>query len=277
MQVRAALHHHAIPIRPPATRRRRGRPELTPELLGELYLAQGLSVAAIAKRTGWSSKRVRTRLREAGVPVRSVGPKDPNATPPSREVLEELYVRQGLSVAAVGRRLGWSTTRTQEFLTRFGVPTRPPRPAGSHWPAQLRSREALADLYLSQGLSSTAIAHLVGVGPRQVLAALHHHGIPVRPRGTPSRRGRPELTPELLRELSLERGLSDEAVAAQLGYTAVQVELARARHRLMRKEWRRGTERLRVDLPVDLPEHLHVEEGLTMAEVGMPSASRPMS
>lgn len=103
----------------------------------------------------------------------------------SREVLEDLYVKQQLTCDEIGRRLGCRGQRVSDALRCYGIPTRQGRDC------QIRprkntivalTRERLDDLYTQQGLSTCQIARTLGCCDGTVLKWMRKYGIPVRPK-----------------------------------------------------------------------------------------------
>lgn len=96
-------------------------PTLTREVLEDLYTKQRLSQQAIANRFGCSAHVVSDRCKEYGIVVR------PSKLPVeglTREFIEDLYVGQSLSQAAIAKRLGCSAGCVSRWLRSFGIPTR---------------------------------------------------------------------------------------------------------------------------------------------------------
>lgn len=82
--------------------------------------------------------------------------------------LRDLYVEQGLSLDAIGRRVGLSGSSVLGRLRKAGVPTRPRQTA--------LTRDVL-EAYIAQGLHQSAIAAAVGVTDAAVFIQLRRHGL----------------------------------------------------------------------------------------------------
>ncbi|MDQ3947263.1 MAG: winged helix-turn-helix domain-containing protein [Actinomycetota bacterium] len=138
------------------------------------------------------------------------------AVDPPAEVLEELYVRQNLTIRQVAVRTGLSPRQVWRRLEEAGIPRRPSGPRRTALDPQ-----RLEDLYLRRGLSMDAVARELRVSRGVVERSLRIHGI---------RRHRRERIPRpVLEELYVQRRLSAEEVAARTGTTKAIV-LADLRH-----------------------------------------------
>ena len=134
-------------------------------VLQELYVDQQLTIRQVAARTGLSPRQVWRRLEEAGIPRR---PSGPQRTQVDRKVLEDLYLRRGLSMDAVARELRVSRGVVERNLRsqhiRRSRRERIPRPV-------------LEDLYVNRRLSAEAVAARTGTTKAIVLADLRHWGL----------------------------------------------------------------------------------------------------
>ena len=87
----------------------RARDRLTREVLEDLYLERGLTSTDIGVVLGVDPGRVIEALHRHGIPVRTRGMRSTGGRPPlTKELLEELYVRQGLSLEAIAAKLGYT-------------------------------------------------------------------------------------------------------------------------------------------------------------------------
>ncbi|HVM13224.1 MAG TPA: hypothetical protein VM287_02730 [Egibacteraceae bacterium] len=222
------LRSERIPMRLPAPRRppREKRPPLPPgrpltrEVLLDLYVGENLTLKEVADRTGWRSEGpVRTALRREGIPMRRM-------TVPrrrvelTRDLLQDLYVNQGLSMPTIVRVLGeFSVTTIREALQREGIPIRGPRYT-SATPMPALTEALLRTMYVDQRLRVHEIAERLGYARAAVSRALREHGLVVeRRRGRP-RAKRRECDRETLEELYLRRDMSAAAVGEELGVSA---------------------------------------------------------
>lgn len=229
--VMRALRVEGIPVRPPPPRRppRQKRPPVPPgqpltrQLLLDLYVGQNLTLSQVAERTGWRSQGpVRTALRREGIPVRrmTVARRDVQLT---RELLEDLYVRQELSIPAIVDLLGdYSKTTVRTALLRERIPIRGPRYTPTT-PMPELSEALLRNLYIDQRLRVNEIAGRLGFSRNAVSRALRGHGLDVeRRRGRP-RSKRRECDRATLEELYVGREMSAAAVGEELGFSAAFV------------------------------------------------------
>jgi len=93
--------------------------------------------------------------------------------------LRRLYCDQGLSTAQVARQLGWSDSAVRTRLVALGIPRRTP------WARNAVDCEIdeLRRMYVEEGLSTTAIAQLLGCSGVTILRRLVAAGIERRPDG----------------------------------------------------------------------------------------------
>jgi excisionase family DNA binding protein len=199
----------------------------TREELEDLYVRQGLTQREIGARFGIHQGTVWSALRTAGIPARPRGSWLVAAgAEVSREILEDLYGGQGLSLAKVAERLGVSPKTARARFVRFGIP--------------LRSRdgvdvphEVLEHLYVTGGLGVRAVGRHLGISCDQVRAARHRHGIAAHPPGrmpdgrVPSR--------EELEDLYLRQGLSSAVIAERFGVNQRTLKAHLGRHGISRR------------------------------------------
>src|SRR5581483_1856512 len=205
-----ALERAGIPRRP--RNWRPGVPELSRELLVELYVNQGLSSRAIAARVGGSDQRVLDALRRHGIPVR---PRWQSAPPPAVKTrrLRTLYVDQRRSEAEIAALYATNAWQVRQQLGALGIrrPVSPPHPP----PGPRPPRKVLEDLYLTQRLDSETIARRFRTSAPVVRSWLRQTGIPVPPRTT--RATRTDLPATRLEELYIGQGMTIAEVAETLG------------------------------------------------------------
>jgi hypothetical protein len=144
-----------------------------------MYTSQGLTVSEIARRLGVTRGESQGMLRRAGIPRRRRAPRPlPPPSEQERRRLERLYVKEGLTVAYVGRRLGVSRDSAERLLVRADIPVR--RYAGP----QLPKAPELRRLYIKEKLSTRDLARRFHTHQATVWRALADAGIPRRPRGS---------------------------------------------------------------------------------------------
>ncbi len=98
---------------------------ITKEQLEDLYIRQNLSILKCAKVLGYSSSGVIYQLRKLGIKSRPKGRFDHRIPGITRERLENLYVKQGLSVRECAEILGVPTHGSViARLYEFGIKTR---------------------------------------------------------------------------------------------------------------------------------------------------------
>ncbi|MEW6477431.1 MAG: hypothetical protein AB1679_34700 [Actinomycetota bacterium] len=192
------------------------RPALPAARLRRLWVDERRSVPEVAEHFGVPADWVRAELARHAIRRPRRPPR--GLTPLTATVLEDLYVRRGLTAAQIAGRVGGSPTRVVDALERAGIPR---RPRGRRPDLPELSRDLLVELYVDQGLSSRAIAARVGGSDQRVLDALHRHGIPVRPRRQSA--PPPAVKARRLRALYVDEQRSEAEIAALYGTNAWQV------------------------------------------------------
>jgi len=212
------LKRFGIPRRRPNERKL--LEDLTPELLRSLYLDQQRSTVEIASMLECSGNRVTALLHEYGILVRPGAVRtSAGRTPLSKEVLEELHVRQGLSAEQIAVKLGYlrptgdpSDGRVRNALHRHGL--------NIHHAEREISASELERLYVEERLDEAQIGErlawrtphgkpsVVEIRKRLVRAGIERR----RKQGTPN----PD-TAKLLRLHQVE-GLTPEQIAERIGW-----------------------------------------------------------
>ncbi|MGH9041054.1 MAG: hypothetical protein ACRDZ3_12570 [Acidimicrobiia bacterium] len=146
-------------------------PEPPAATLEDLYVRQQLTIRQVAALTGLSPRQVWRRLEEAGIPRR---PSGPQRTEVDVNVLEDLYLRRGLSMDAVARELRVSRGVVERNLRNHHIRrTRRPR----------IPRAVLQDLYVERRLGASTVADRTGTSKAIVLADLRYWGLDRRAGG----------------------------------------------------------------------------------------------
>ena len=104
---------------------------------------------------------------------------------PTEDLLRTLYVELRIPTPAVGKMLGIPDRRLRAQLARLGIERRSRGGWERHDRADV-SLTDLVDLFVKSGLTSAAVGDKLGVSGRIVIRAAHSHGCPVRPGGSPS-------------------------------------------------------------------------------------------
>ncbi len=121
--IRDRLRDHHIPLRP-AGAPTNPTPVDTATLTG--WSAEGLSLAQIATRTGYSRSGVRNLLRRAGLPTRPVAPRPSRDDPVVLTEVARLYRDQGRSLDAVGAAFGRGPAWAKARVQAAACPSTPP-------------------------------------------------------------------------------------------------------------------------------------------------------
>lgn len=176
---RHGIGRHRVPAALPP-----GWLRLTPELLRELYVEEGLTASEVAERVGGSAARVLAALRRAGIPTRAPGtPSGRRLTRLTPELLHQLYVVEELSTVEIAKRVGGDSKRVWPALVRAGIPRRPRGPS----PRPVKAdRGELVDAYVEERASLEELAERYGTSVNQVRFRLRAEGIRRPPPGSPA-------------------------------------------------------------------------------------------
>jgi transposase len=143
----------------------------------------------------------------------------------SREILEELYVRQGLSGRDVARRLGCAKKTIYRELARHGIPQHTPAMIGDILRAKVSLRDnigegTLRQMYEEEQLSVNRIAERLSVSPSTITRRMDELDIPRRSRPEASKIAtadvRVDIPESALRSL-YDEGFSARAIGARFG------------------------------------------------------------
>ena len=169
--VARALRRAGVPLRPRGAGRlrpvrRAGDPPDLPRLLRELYEEARLGSGQVAAILGLPERMVRDRLRRYGIKARSRGGwnREDRITVPA-SVLDDLYVRLGLTAAEVGQRLGVSGGTVLRSAHALGVPVRAGGAVSLPGPAEISLVSALyADPLVAAALAAHDVARVPAGG-----------------------------------------------------------------------------------------------------------------
>jgi len=254
--IRDRLRDHHIPLRPA------GAPtNLTPIDTATLtgWSAEGLSLAQIATRTGYSRSGVRNLLRRAGLPTRPVAPAASRDDPEVLTEVARLYRDQGRSLDAVGAAFGRGPAWAKARVQAAGLPIHPTGPAATSLDvAQLRRWR------IDDGLTIVEIARRAGRPAATIAAALRNAGVP-RPPRQPQQ---PALDPAQLRRLYVDqhRTLAQVATATRASARRVKAALADAGIPLRPARSRADRPPLPT-LSADQLTDVYIRQGLTVTEI----------
>ncbi len=152
-------------------------------------------------------------------------------SPLTREVLEDLYVKQGLTCLQIAQRVHRDKATVAYHLRRHGIQT---RPKGGSQKGKIAPRigleltkELLVELYLGQRMSAREIADRYGHKAAMVGHRLRRYGIPRRSYGermvTPPKTTVAAPTSETLRALYVTQRWSTNRIGRQYGCTGSTV------------------------------------------------------
>jgi transposase/transposase-like protein len=212
--VRDRLRDHGIPLRSRGAAA--SLPPVDPAALAG-WSAQGLSLAQIATRTGYSPSGVRKLLHRAGLPSRAAGPVRSSPDPAELAEVVRRYRDEGRSLKEVGAAFGRGPDWAKARVRAAGLTV---RPGGT--PRTELDLEQLRRWRLEEGLTIGEIATRAGRSASTVAEALRRAGVTV----TPRRAARPPLDPAVLRRLYVEERRPLGQVATVLGASERRVRAA---------------------------------------------------
>lgn len=203
---------------------------LTKEFLEEAYLEAGFSGGEIAELVGCAVATVYSALQRFRIPRRGgISSSAGLGETLTLEFLEAEYVDGGRSAPSIAEEVGCDPSTVYAALRRYGIATRGASNAQT-WrdTAELLDRSYLEDQHTEQARTPAEIASALGVPRRHVLDALTHHGLLVEDAAL--RDYRTVLTKEFMTQAYLEKGLSGNAIAEQVGCHPTTVYEALRRH-----------------------------------------------
>lgn len=170
--VYACLRRYGIPLSRPKPRRTE---KPSREWLIQRHTVEGESWSAIMRDLGISRATFHRLLSERGISRKRYVPVQQIA---SRDDLYQWHVVDGLTAEKIAVRLGCSATAVQRLIARYELD--PGRPLVNAPVPPPVAREALYDLYWTQGQSAQRIAEPYGVHVATVYRWLRVYGIPRR-------------------------------------------------------------------------------------------------
>jgi hypothetical protein len=166
--VRDRLRARGVRLRTRGPVNREDRRSIPADVIADLYVAGGLSAAAVGRLLGVSGQIVLRAAHDEGLPVR-VGGAEPSSGPTEIELIDALYddplVRHALARHRIGRSPAGGA-----IWQRFPVPL-PVSP------------ELAIELYVTCGLSVRHIELLTGQPSQTMLRLLQAQGVARRPAG----------------------------------------------------------------------------------------------
>ena len=205
----------------------------TTDRLRQLYVNEGLSIAAVAQQLNSTTHLVRTWLLEDTIPIRPGGgragarrPGRVRKPPPPAAELGRLHEQDRLSLGELAGRYGVHPQTVSKCLTAAGLP--------GHLPLAVSDLQVAA-LYRTESIMASEIARRLGISSTQALAALHREGVELDParhaavnRAAGARR--PGMMPPLPAELAeqavryyQDKGWSYRMIGEHLGVSGAKV------------------------------------------------------
>lgn len=145
--------------------------------LVRLYTEEHLTTVELGQHLSIDPSTVARRLRDLHVPLRPKGGgRHRLDSGHTHEDLSRMYLTEGLTLGAIGERVGASAARVRLLLDDAGVTTRLPR---TNTPGNLDVDEAVR-LYTQDNWPIYKIAQRQGVGPRRIKNALIDRKVTLR-------------------------------------------------------------------------------------------------
>lgn len=139
---------------------------------------QGMSEGDIADELDCSQGTVHNWLNKFGIETNRTRTERPWH---DEETLRELYVESEMTMGEVASELGCGRQAIEEWIHRHGIETRSYNPAT---PEELQDESKLKTMYLTDGLSTYAIADRLDCAPSTVHNWLQNHEIETRTVGS---------------------------------------------------------------------------------------------
>ena len=233
---------------------------LSDALLHRLYVDEGLSLAEVGDRVGYSASGVARRLRQAGIPRRSPGGRTgQRRVRPDPATLADITARYraGDTLTSIASCYGRSVWWVRDRLAMAGEPSRS-RPAS---PGPVRASreqvEAMKALYVEEGRSLAEVGVAVRRSQVWVSRELKAAGVRIRGGGTV------DIDEDLVRCLYEDEQLSSTTIAARLGVSRHRVLTVLGRLGVSMR--RSGTRRL--PYTCDELRRLYVDERRSTVEI----------
>jgi transposase-like protein len=152
-------------------RRMRGL-QLTKEQLEELYWKRELSLDQIEEKLGCSRTKVYYWLKKFGIKRRAEYKKHLKI---EKDVLEDLYWKQKLSMIEIGKRFGCENSNILYWMKKYRIET---RPIGFN--EIVIPKETIQELYWEKKMTASQIGKKFGTNHKRVLKKMRKAGIPSR-------------------------------------------------------------------------------------------------
>jgi len=149
---------------------------ISKEVLEGLYENQGLSLAQIASKLGYSTRPIHHLLREYRIKIRSIS-EAKEKFKISKQELRNLYRKQKLSTEQIAQKYGCSHATTVNRMKKYGIKSR--GHLGLTKPIRI-SKEKLEYLYHTRGLSLAKIAKILHCSEGGIERKIKNFGIKTR-------------------------------------------------------------------------------------------------
>jgi DNA-binding transcriptional regulator LsrR (DeoR family) len=231
----------------------------------KLYVEKGWAQHQIAEHLGVSKWSITNRIRQLNLPVRPASIFYDKAKRPAviKEV-KHLYLRQGISLTEIARRIHSTRSKVAEVLKSEGidVPATKKRESAA---AKARKGEKIRRLYIEKHWSRNRIALHLGISAWSVDAHLTRLGMPLKRNilGDPKKRAG---LLEKAKHLYINQELTIADAARKVGLDAKKVSEFLRRDGLSVKRKRKLEETRKREIREIL--HLYLDLGWTAERIG---------
>jgi DNA-binding CsgD family transcriptional regulator len=199
--------------------------ELTRDVCVELYEEEGYSPDDIGEMIGCSGRTVRKVLAIHEIPLRQAVGWRQVAGAPRPVTLEQVltkdyfqteFVEKGRTISEIAAEHGCSTDAVRHHLDRQNIPRDRREPKLREAGMKL-TRRLLIDEYVIKQRSTYEIADDIGCSQHAVLNALRRERLEVRSSPNVASPAREKLTPAVLRDLYIDKGMSADDIGRLYG------------------------------------------------------------
>jgi group I intron endonuclease len=189
----------------------------------ELYVNRGLTLDQVASEFDVCVESIRNWLKEYDMTIRSRSEAHLNRSggiKPSKEVLIELYINQGLSTHEIGPKFGVSHSTIHDCLKEYDIPIRSVSEANLMKKGGIRaSKDDLIEFYVNRGLNLEETGKEFNVNAVTICNWLLEYDMPIRSRSEAwfIKNGAVKPSKDKLIDLYINQHLSQVKVAKECG------------------------------------------------------------
>jgi len=240
-----------------------------PEILHELYVEEGMSIAEIGEQLDCSDSAVSTWLDAYDMKKSTVDESD-NKPWRDKDKLKNLYIEEGLNTSEVAQELNVSRGTVRRWLSKHNLSKRRERP----W----RDESLLRELYVDEGLETVEVAEKFDCHPDTVRTWLIRHDI-----DRTGKNSGPWTDKEVLEKKYVEEKKSVTEVSEEFGCTSRTISYWLARHGIQTRGTESKHKLINKNIDESIPDHqkkevleeLHIKENKSISEIAIGLDCRP--